>query len=151
MSSLSCGVSTADLTISRKFKNWDFGMCRPFLWSGGSATGLSATDAHWCLPVVVKAYAEAGGRNARAGLRAVALHSFTPTGPAGALAPRCIGAGTARARFLCCGVIRPTSCLRLLRNPHPITALKQRQRVLDRLLAFYDLFSRVSFPAAELL
>src|SRR5262249_43879451 len=29
-----------------------------FLHSGGSATGLSATDAHWCLPVIPTRYAD---------------------------------------------------------------------------------------------
>jgi hypothetical protein len=62
ISALSCCVLTADLTISRKFKNSDFGMFRraSSMQAGARATGLSATDAHWCLPVVVEGYVEAG-------------------------------------------------------------------------------------------
>ena len=63
-----------------------------------------------------------------------------------------LGAGTARARFLLCGAIRPVTfgmpvrCSGLLRG---LSAPKQRQRVLHYLAAFCNLFGRVSLPAAN--
>jgi hypothetical protein len=46
-------VSALALTVSWKCENGNRGICSlPFLYSGGSATGLSATDARWLLPVI---------------------------------------------------------------------------------------------------